>query len=117
MRIARNLGAAAADEEIEIGPQMRLLHMLDIEFVPPALRDSRRPPLASASGEFLIGYVQMQTAGRHVELDEVPVAHQCERPTLGGLRRDMQHHRAVRRSAHSRIGYPHYVGDALLQDL
>lgn len=117
MRIAWNLGAAAADEEVEIRPQMRLLHMLDIEFVPPALGHRRRSLLAAPSCEFLIGYVQMQTARGHVELDEVPVAHQYQRPTLGSLRRDMQHHCAVRCSAHARIGHPHHVGHALLQEL
>src|SRR5712664_2713987 len=87
MRVARNIGAAAADEEVQIGAQMRLLHMLHIKFVPAALRYGRRPPLAFTSREFLIGHVQMKAAGGHVELDEVPVAHQRQRTTLGSLRR------------------------------
>src|SRR5260221_5543927 len=95
MRVARNLGAAAADQEVQIGAQMCLLHMLDVEFVPPALGYGRRPPLAFASCEFLIGYVQMQAAGGHLTLDDVPISHQPNPTTLADLRRDVQCHTAL----------------------
>src|SRR5258708_188023 len=105
MRIARDFGAAAADKKVQIGAQMRLLHMLDVEFVPSALGCRRRTPLAFAACELFIRYVQMQAASGHVELDDVAVAHQRQRTTLRGLRRGMQYHRAVGGSAHPRIGH------------
>ena len=38
--------------------------------------------------------------------------HQPERPAGGGLRRDMQHHRAVRRAAHPAVADAHHVPHA-----
>ncbi len=59
----------------------------------------------------------MQRAGLAVQLDPVAVAHRRQRAARGGLRRDVQHHGAVGRAAHARIGDPHHVLDALPQQL
>ena len=61
--------------------------------------------------------MQVQTACRHIEGDQITVGHQCQRTTGCRLRHGVQHHRAISRAAHARIADPDHVGDALAQDL
>ena len=77
----------------------------------------RRLPRRTALGELFIADVQVQAALGHVELDQVAVLHQRERPAGRGLGRGVQHHGAVGGAAHARVADAHHVGDALLQHL
>ena len=77
----------------------------------------RRTPVGAAAGELVVGDSEREPAIGNVELDDVAVPHQRERPADVRLRRDVQHARAVRRPAHSRIGDADHVAHALFEQL
>src|ERR1700709_275773 len=57
MRIARNGGTAGADEEVEVGPQVRLLDVLHVELGPAAIGRGQRLPLGAAARQFLVAHL------------------------------------------------------------
>ena len=85
MAVAFDVGAAATDEHVEIGAEMRLLHVVDVQLVPASLRRLRRFPRRTTLCEFGIAHIEMQAPRGHVHFDHVPVLHQRERPTGRGL--------------------------------
>src|SRR5438874_11229810 len=93
--VARDEGAALADEKVEIGAVARLQHVIDVELPVTALeRGLGRLPARAARGELAVAYYELQLALRHVELDLVAVAHERQRAAGGRFGRDVQHHRA-----------------------
>src|SRR5689334_19849551 len=102
MTISGYGGAAAADQEVEVRTLVSLLHMLDIKLVVASLRRLGRLPGGATLCEFLLAHVEMQSARRHVEFDHVTRFHECEWSTGRRLGRHVQHHGAIRRTAHAR---------------
>ena len=80
---------AAADEKIEVGAFVGLLHVIDVEpRIPSGRHDGLGlPPGGAPLGEHLVGDVEMQPAGFDVELDHVAVLHEGQRPPGGGFGR------------------------------
>src|SRR5207244_12973588 len=75
--ITRHERAALADQEIQIRAFVRLQHVVEVKAPVAALeRRFGRLPFFPALGELLVGYVEVQAALRHVELDGVAVLHQ-----------------------------------------
>src|SRR4051812_40241419 len=62
VRVAGDVGAAAADEYVEIGAEVGLLHVVDVQLVPPAFRRFGRLPGGATAREFVIAHVEMQPA-------------------------------------------------------
>src|ERR1700730_3723749 len=118
MRLSRHFRPALADEEVEVGALMGLHDMLHIEPGIAAVVGLRRrfPGLLSLA-QLVIRDVEMEAALLDVEFDHVAVAHQRQGSARGGLGRDVQHHGAVSRAAHARVGNAHDVGNAFLQQL
>ena len=85
MGVARHVRAAATHEHIEIGAEVRLLHVIDVQLVPAASRHRRRLPVGAALSELGVAHVEMQAPRGHVDLDEIAVPHQRQRPAGGGL--------------------------------
>src|SRR5437764_14158711 len=82
--VARDEGAALADEKVEIGAVARLQHVIDVELPVTALeRGLGRLPARAARGELAVAYYELQLALRHVELDLVAVAHERQRAAGG----------------------------------
>src|SRR5215472_17023394 len=74
-------------------------------------------PVGTAPRELRVGYRHVESAGSDVELDYVAGAHQPERTTNRGLRRDVQDHGPIAGAAHARIGDTHHVAHTLRQQL
>jgi hypothetical protein len=89
MRVAGDQGATVADQEIQIGPLVRLQHMLDVEPLPSALRQRRSRPLGPASGEGLIIQLHLNHSPGHVEGHRVTGANQCQRSARRGFGADV----------------------------
>ena len=106
-------------QEVEVAPLVRLQHVLRVELAVAARvldgRGDSTPRGAVASSASLTRSVE--PALGHVELDEVAVAHERQRPADERLRRHVQHARAVGRAAHARVRDPHHVAHACLQQL
>src|SRR5579862_9210188 len=116
--LAADGGARAADEKVEIDATVGLLHRIAVEPYPAAMRMGRRGfPLRAALREFVVRHVEMQAPRVHVELDEIAIAYERERTAGGGFRCRVKHDRSICSARHPRIGDPHHVGDAALQDL
>src|SRR2546430_11667097 len=108
----------SALEKIEIAALVGLCDMALVERTVAALvARLGLLPRGAAARELGVAYFQLQTAIRYVELDQVAGADQRERPADEGYRRDVQYASAVARPAHPRIGDPHHVTHALLQQL
>src|SRR5690349_19706100 len=95
--------AAAADEEIQIGSLVSLLHVLDIKLVVTALRRLGRLPGGATLRALSLAHIEMQSARRHIELDDVAGLHERERSASRRLGRHVQNHGAIRRAAHACI--------------
>src|SRR6266542_6813827 len=96
-------GWRRAFEEVEIAAFVGLSDVLLIERAETA-RESRRRrlPLRAPARELVGGHAQLEPPCMHIELDQIAVAHERERPADEGLRCDVQHAGAVARSAHAR---------------
>src|SRR3954471_5780098 len=77
--IARHERAALADQEVEVGALVGLLHMVEVE-LPVAARQMglRLFPALLPARELLLGHEQVQPSLGHVELDQVTVLDQGE---------------------------------------
>src|SRR3954467_14786419 len=73
MRVARDAGAAGADQEVEVGTQVRLLHVVDVDLLPAALGLRQRLPGRETACHLLVADLHLEAAGVHVELDHVAV--------------------------------------------
>src|SRR5579862_2728455 len=105
MTFPRYSGAARADEEIEIGPTVRLQNMIDVKFlISTACHGRRRRPSSPALAQLLSGHTEFQFARFDVELNLVVVAHQSQRPTGRRFWSHVQHDGSVRGPAHACIG-------------
>src|SRR5690606_8355596 len=72
VRFLRHPGAAAADQEIEIGALVGLQHMVDIEALVAALEIRlRRLPGGLALGQLRVRHIDVQPPPGDVELDRV----------------------------------------------
>src|SRR5262245_21072827 len=104
-----------AFEEVEVAAFIGLLHVLREDGAVAALVfPCRRFPGAFSFLQFLVGHFQIQLPFFHIELDQVAILHQRQRPADIGLRRDVQYAAAVARAAHARVGNAHHVAHAVL---
>ena len=86
VRLSGHDGPGLTLQEVEIDSQMGLLHVVDIHLHVAARVVRRRwRPGGTASGQLLIGDVQVQPAASHVELDHVAVLHQRQGAADGRL--------------------------------
>src|SRR4051812_16136974 len=76
MRFARHRRTALTYQEIQVRTQMRLLHMVDIQFYIAAGGHVGRYPSGLASRQVFIVDFQMKAAFADVETDHVAVLHQ-----------------------------------------
>src|SRR5215469_18975480 len=116
MRLPRHRVAAATDEEVQIRAGIRLKDMVEVKPLVASGHGGRhRFPMGPPPSDLLVGYIQMQASLLHVQFYAVALADLCERTTDRRLRRHMQYHRPIRRTAHARIRDPDHVRDAALQ--
>ena len=107
-----------AFEEVEVAALVGLRDVTGVEVaVAAGIGDLARLPLRAPRRQLLVGHPQRQPPRRDVELDDVAVPDERQRPADERLRRDVQHARAVAGAAHPRVGDAHHVADALLQQL
>src|SRR5437016_3349410 len=91
-----------AFEEIEIAALIGLRDVLLVERAIAAREFSgRRLPRRAAAGELLFAHLELELARGDIELDQIAVLYEFERPADEGFRRDVQHARAVARAAHA----------------
>src|SRR5690348_5896387 len=90
----RHRRPAAAEQEIEIAAFVRLQHVIEVQArIPgPWLRLLAGGALRKALDDLCLGHVEMQAPGRAIELDEVAIAHDAQRPARHRFGRDVQHH-------------------------
>src|SRR4051812_2551859 len=107
-----------AGEEIEVAAFVGLADMSG-EHGPVAAQVAwwRRLPGRLATSEFSLADVQMNAARRHVDLDGIPGAHECQRPADEALRRHVKNAGAVAGAAHASVRDPHHVAYARLYQL
>ena len=117
VRIPWDRSATSADEAGEIGAEMGLLHGLLVEPLPTPRRSRGLLPVRGPPSQLLLVDQQLETAAGDVQLDQVAVLHQCQRPTHGRFRRHVQDDGALGGAAHARVGDPHDVRDASAQQL
>src|SRR3954462_6576506 len=105
-------------EEIEVAAFVGLADMSG-EHGPVAAQVAwrRRLPGRLATSEFSLADVQMNAARRHVNLDGIPGAHECQRPADEALRRHVKNAGAVAGAAHASVRDPHHVAYARLYQL
>src|SRR5437764_12631113 len=97
----RLLHRRVAGEEVEVAAFLGLADMSAEERAVAALvMRRRRFPGLLAARHLLVRDGKVQLAARHVELDDVAVAHQGEPSADEGFRREMQAGAAVARAAH-----------------
>src|SRR5215212_2713309 len=103
LRLDGRSAACRRLEKVEVAAEIGLLHVLRVEEpeAPLELRRRWEPP-GAASSELLVAHEEVEAARRHVQADEISIAHEGERPADVRLRRDVQHTRAIARSAHPR---------------
>ena len=81
------------------------------------LRRRRASSVRRRRRQLPVVHAEREPARRDVELDDVAVADQRERPADERLRRDVQHAGAVAGAAHARVRDAHHVAHALRQQL
>src|SRR3954463_15703716 len=99
-----------AGEEIEVAAFVGLADMSG-EHGPVAAQVAwwRRLPGRLATSEFFLADIQMDAARRHVDLDGIPGAHECQRSADEALRRHVKNAGAVAGAAHASVRDPHHV--------
>src|SRR3970040_1417885 len=87
-------------ENVEVAALVRLLDVLreDRAVAARVVRRSRLPRLAPPR-KLLFAHLELESPRLDVELDEISILHQRERTADKGLRRHVQHARAVRSPA------------------
>src|SRR5260370_24455117 len=96
--------ARSALQKIEVAAFVGLADVLREDGAVAALEFAGRGlPGAFSLLQFCLGNLQVQNPLVDIELDEVAVSDQRERPANVGFRRDVQYAGAVARSAHARI--------------
>src|SRR5215218_6207762 len=105
-------------QEVEVAALVGLRDVLQVQrAVAAAVLRGRLLPVGAALLQLLVGHLELETAPRDVQLDQVAGADQRQRPPDVALRRDVQHAGAVAGAGHARIGDADHVADPLLQDL
>src|SRR5258708_4484657 len=117
VRVARHVRSAAADEEIEICPLVRLLNMFDVKPQPATLRKWWRRPCCPTNGESSVIDVQPKQPIGHIERDCVARLHQRERAAGCGFWTGMQNYGPIGRAAHASVGNTDHIADTLAEDL
>src|SRR6185312_10931958 len=88
--------ARAADQEVEVGALVGLLHGRAVELDPAALGVRRQwPPFRAAPGELGGGHVQLERARVDVERDAIAALDERERAARRGLGCRVQHDGAI----------------------
>jgi hypothetical protein len=104
MRLARDLGAAAARQKIEIGAGICLHDSLHVKLLIAAFHWIRRglPPRTPAI-EFVRRHVKMKTSHIDIQFYKITILHEGKIAAHRRLGTNVEHDRAVRGSAHARI--------------
>jgi hypothetical protein len=106
----------ASSQEVEIRASVRLLDVAYVHLHVSAIVSRLwRSPLGTPARELVFRNIEMEAPCLDVELDEVPLVHQRERPADGGFGADMKDDGAICGAAHPRVRDPHHVGDAGFQ--
>ena len=80
MTFPRYLGAAGADQKIEIRPLVRLQDVIDVEpLISAGCNRRRRRPRFSSAGQFVVRHTEVQLARFHVQFDFIAIPHQRQR--------------------------------------
>jgi hypothetical protein len=74
-------------------------------------------PSCPTAGQFGLVDVQGEGALGHIELDEVPVLHEGERPSHRGLGRNMEDASAIGSPRHAGVGNAEEIADALCKEV
>ncbi len=119
MRVLADGAAAAALEEVEIGAGVGALHMVVVAAGHSRWPAARSRPSRRRAGPPVRSSGMSRCRRRFGTSSSImsPSRTTASGPPARGLGRGVQHHGAIGRAGHARVGDAHHVGDALAQHL
>ncbi|EYS98004.1 hypothetical protein CF68_31230 [Cupriavidus sp. SK-4] len=116
LRVAECPSLDLCSQKIEVTADIGLTDMLEVKHAIAAVESRlRRRPFGSAPFQFLLADQKVQPPSRHVQFNQITIAHKRQGTANVRFRCNVKHAGTIARAAHAGIADAHHVAHALCQ--